>query len=88
MYGLVYVAMIKMIVVMYVVHIVQIIKNLSRRRFGRAAVFSFDALFIIVCASVTVIFIFIFLFRFYFVVGGVAMMPQKSPFFAAGHRWM
>ena len=46
--------------------------------------FSFDVLFIIVCAGVTVIFIFIFLFRFYFVVGGVAMMPRKSPFFRRG----
>ena len=37
-------AMIKLIVAMYVAHSVQIIKNLSRRRFGRVWLFSFDAL--------------------------------------------
>ena len=54
--------MTKLIVAMYVAHSVQIIKNLSRRRFGRVWLFSFDALFIIVCASVTLIFIFYFVF--------------------------
>ena len=38
---LVWAAMTKLIVAMYVAHSVQIIKNLSRRRFGRAWLFFF-----------------------------------------------
>ena len=78
--------MIKTIVVMYVAHIVRIIKNFVAAVRAHGC-FSFDVLFIIVCASVTVIFIFIFNF-FFILFGGVAMTPRKSPFFAAGHRWM
>lgn len=45
---------------------------------GARGCFSFDALFIIVCASVTLNIY--FLFRFYFVVCDVVMMPQKAHF--------
>ena len=42
-------AMTKLIVAMYVAHSVQIIKNLSRRRFGRVAVFPL-MLYLLLCA--------------------------------------
>lgn len=48
---------------MYVAHIVRIIKNFVAAVRAHGC-FSFDVLFIIVCASVTVIFIFIFNFFF------------------------